>query len=133
MAGDRRKNPYIGVNAHVQSYLQSDSSGGWKMFHNAYLTYIAEALDAQLPPSYEVGMTTSLQIVEFHPDTGQKVCRPEPDITIYKIGSLSGPSGGEAGIAEPTVTVRAAETLQTDDEFYLSSLMIYQISERWDS
>ncbi|MDX1992361.1 MAG: DUF4058 family protein [bacterium] len=62
-----RRNLYRGVNAHLHSRLQHEP-GGWKVFHNKHIGDLAEALDAQLPPGYEVGLTKSLQIVEIHPD-----------------------------------------------------------------
>lgn len=61
-----RENAYRGVNAHLHSVLQNES-GGWKVFHTAYITHLAEVIDTQLPPGYEVGLTKSLQIAEYHP------------------------------------------------------------------
>jgi len=58
-----RENAYRGVNAHLHSALQNEA-GGWKVFHSAYLTHLAEVIDAHLPPGYEIGLTKSLQIVE---------------------------------------------------------------------
>src|SRR4051812_33814070 len=60
-----RENKYRGVNAHLHSALQNEP-GGWKVFHSKHISDLAEAIDAQLPPGYEVGLTKSLQIVEFH-------------------------------------------------------------------
>lgn len=71
-------NPYRGINAHLNSVLQNEA-GLWKMFHNAHIMHLAEALDAALPPAYEVTLTRSLQILEYHPDTGERIRRSEPD------------------------------------------------------
>lgn len=81
---DARRNPYRGVNAHLQSYAQHNTIGAWKMWHNAYINDNFNVLSEQLPPGYEVGMTTSLQISEYHPDTGERIRQPEPDVTIYE-------------------------------------------------
>ena len=69
---ETRRNPYQGVNAHIQSFAQHNSIGAWKMWHNAYINDIFNTLSVQLPDGYEVGMTTSLQISEYHPDSGER-------------------------------------------------------------
>ncbi len=103
------------------------------MWHNAYINDIFNALSEQLPAGYEVGITTSLQISEYHPDTGELIRRPEPDVTIYetsKSRQLESPSliDGTA----PTLVLPATETLHVDDELYLTGLMIYRFLESAD-
>ena len=126
-----RKNPYNGVNAHVQSLAQNNKSGAWKMWHNAYIDDIARALDLQLPPGYEVGMVTSLQISEYHPDSGDRISRPEPDVTIYDIeGSARTIKQVAHDTANaPTLILPAIRTLRMEDDVYLSGIMIYRIIE----
>ena len=43
------------------------------MWHNAYINDVFNTLSEQLPAGYEVGMTTSLQISEYHPDKVAKM------------------------------------------------------------
>jgi len=103
------------------------------MWHNAYINDIFNTLSEQLPPGYEVGMTTSLQISEYHPDTGERVRRPEPDVTIYETGKSrqrETPSLIEG--TAPTLVLPATETLHIDDELYLTGLTIYRSIEAAD-
>jgi len=58
-----RNNPYRGVNAHLQSYLQAER-GDWPNFHTAYLARIRDDLDVQLPVGYLAMNEKSLQISE---------------------------------------------------------------------
>jgi hypothetical protein len=56
------RNPYWGINAHLQSYLQADD-GGWASFHAAHIIHIAEALNVGLRPlGYRSRAEESLQI-----------------------------------------------------------------------
>ncbi len=120
-----RKNPYRGINAHLHSYLQQQ--GNWKVFHNKHIADLAEALDAQLPAGYEVGLTDALQIVEIHPDTGERFRKsPEPDVTIYQTGSTS-LAAGAAAVAIPTLILTAEETIQYDPELFFTAVVIYQL------
>lgn len=126
---DARKNPYEGVNAHVQSYAQNNKFGAWKMWHGAYIDDIARALDAQLPPGYEVGMITSLQIGEYHPDSGERIRRPEPDVTVYDVDPTLRSGVSKTSGQAPTLELPAIRTLRMDDEVYLTGIMIYRIVE----
>ncbi len=98
MAIHLRQNQYRGVNAHLHSALQNEP-GDWEMFHAAHIVDIAEALDAQLHPRYEVKLARSIQLKEYHPDTGEPIKPPDTD-----------------------------QTLQ-DDEAYLTAILISEISE----
>jgi hypothetical protein len=68
---DLLKNPYNGINAHHNSYLQT--TGNWKSFHNYYLAQIHHALKKQvLPLGYTVSGEESIQ-----------VRRPAEEYTVY--------------------------------------------------
>jgi len=56
-----RNNPYRGVNAHLQSYLQS-SGGLWHSYHATLIEMIRALLDSTLPPGYSADSEQSLQI-----------------------------------------------------------------------
>ena len=120
-----RENPYRGVNAHLNSALQHEPDG-WSPFHTAHITHIAEALDAQLPPGYEVSLEKSLQIREYHPETGERIRRPVPDVTIYDVDSETARPGGVSGAATaPTLTLPAIETLQEEGwDKYLTAVVV---------
>ncbi|HLA43610.1 MAG TPA: hypothetical protein VJZ27_09255, partial [Aggregatilineales bacterium] len=76
-----RRNQYRGVNAHLHSYLQAHS--GWQGFHNTFIIYLVNEINARLPEGYIVDAEQSLQIREIHPDTGERIRRPEPDLTVF--------------------------------------------------
>lgn len=65
------KNQYFGINAHLNSVLQSNE-GNWAGFHNGYIFELTKVLNAQLPPYYEADNERSLQIdkplVDIDPD-----------------------------------------------------------------
>jgi len=44
-------NPYRGVNAHLNSFLQLE---GWESFHSAFIAQLSNSLDTMLPPNYYV-------------------------------------------------------------------------------
>ncbi len=121
-----RKNQYRGINAHLQSVLQND--GGWDSFHSNYISDLGEAIDNRLPPGYLVDIERSLQIREFHPDTGELQTRHrKPDVTIYdtKIIRQRSPSR-MAGGTVATLVQPLAETLTITDESFYSSVVIYE-------
>jgi hypothetical protein len=68
----KRKNPYVGINAHLNSLLQTsdtdDQPSLWRAFHISHLTGIADALDTQFPRDYITMIEPSLQLLEAHDD-----------------------------------------------------------------
>ncbi len=125
MAIHLRQNQYRGVNSHLHSTLQHEP-GGWKVFHSAHINDLARAIDVQLPPGYEVALEKSLQIVEYHPDTGLKVRRrPEPDVTIYEVDPSPKRTSAASSAATPTLILPAIETIEQDDDLYYAAVVIY--------
>jgi hypothetical protein len=55
------QNPYRGVNAHFQSYLQH-SEESWRSFHTPFITHLTQGLNALLPEAYYAVTEYSLQI-----------------------------------------------------------------------
>lgn len=84
MSQDPRQNRYQGINAHLHSFLQHES-GGWKVFHSTHISNLAVVLD--FLPKYEASPTQSLQIAEFHPDTGLRHFSNRVDYTQPPIHS----------------------------------------------
>ncbi len=128
MALHLRDNQYRGINAHLQSYFQSQ--GGWSSFHNKYFAYLSDEISAHLPAGYLVDLEQSLQIHEFHPDTGQRLRRPEPDISIYQTGSASS-SGQPAAPSQTIATLEQPiiETFEFNEDLYYTALVIYEVVE----
>ncbi|MBA3871871.1 MAG: DUF4058 family protein [Anaerolineae bacterium] len=121
-----RRNQYRGVNAHLQSVLQADAS--WDSFHSNYISDLAEAIDGNLPSGYLVDVERSLQIHEFHPDTGELLIRQrKPDLTIYDTERNRPRRGSDAsGSAVATLVLPLSETLPITDESFYSALIIYE-------
>lgn len=122
-----RQNQYFGVNAHLQSHFQTH--GGWSSFHTRHIGDLAGAIDGLLPAGYLVDIEQSLQIREYHPDTGERLRRPEPDITIYDTGperSRSASSSGSQDVVA-TLTQPVTATFKFDEDLYFSALVIRQI------
>ncbi len=117
-------NPYKGVNAHLHSYFQAED--GWTGFHASFIVALARDLNAHLPENFVVDVERSLQIKEIHPDTGERIRRPGPDMTIYQ-GQIASAeqSQDRAGIA--TLTQPILETFHENDELYYNAIMIYRV------
>lgn len=56
-------NPYPGINAHLNSFLQSEG-GGWEMFHAVTIGFLASHLEVNLPGNYFVADEKSLQVFD---------------------------------------------------------------------
>jgi len=78
------RNLYNGINAHLHSLIQNDPNEDWDGFHTQLITEIARALNAVLPDDYIVDVERSLQLKEYHLDSGLKICRPKPDVVVYQ-------------------------------------------------
>jgi hypothetical protein len=69
-------NPYPGVNAHLNSLLQSPEAAGdislWRSFHSQHIIHMLEALNALLPASY---IALSDNAYQKPPDTSQSWMR----------------------------------------------------------
>jgi hypothetical protein len=85
MAVTSRKNEYQGINAHLNSELQSPY-GGWEGFHNSHITHIVEAIMSSLPAGYVIEPEQSFQIRAENPHSGEPVVPQEakPDAAIYR-------------------------------------------------
>lgn len=121
-----RINQYVGVNAHLQSAFQS--RGGWSSFHNNYIRDLAVAIDTQLPQGYLVDVEQSLQIREYHPDTGERLRRPQLDITIFDESQGTPRQGMPVleGVSPATLTRPVLQTIVINADVYYPSLVIYR-------
>lgn len=115
MAG---KNPYPGINAHLNSALQPQ---GWQGFHNKYLTYLSTAIDNILPEGYYTSNEESLQLAhinlanEFKPPSLERI---KPKILIRKNSDIN-PSetrSSTATVTAPTMTRDLDYFLTPDDD-----------------
>ncbi len=120
-----RENQYLGVNAHLHSYYQSHS--GWEGFHTNHITKLAEAIDQLLPAGYEVGIDESLQIQEYHPDSGERIRRQKPDIVVYDYEQR--PPAGVMSGTPATMTQPIVETFRIDLDAYLDTVVVTLIDD----
>jgi hypothetical protein len=118
------QNPYPGVDAHLNSFLQQDG-GGWESFHSVHIAHLYEMLDSTLPPNYYVAAEKSLQIgaLGFDRETSR---RYRPDLAIYQHAPTETSSRFSA--TTPTATLPLVE-VQDDDENTFTSIVIYETQE----
>jgi len=116
------KNEYRGVNAHLHSHFQN--AGGWDGFHTAHITDLARAIARALPEGYSVELEQSLQLREFHPDTSERLRRPQPDMTIFQRERGSMPAA--AGNLAATLIQPVIETIDLREDQYYAAAVIYQ-------
>ena len=124
-----RKNQYRGINAHLNSRLQTPGSdarpSSWRGFHNHYIAQMMEVLNAQLPAGYIAVNEQSLQVLS-EVDGGFAVRRrPIPDVSIYQQGERSAAvTGGSAAV--PTWEATVEMTLAPDNT--VDAVVIYRQS-----
>jgi hypothetical protein len=122
------KNPYQGINAHLNSLLQTpgtDSSPSlWQSFHSSQIAHIADFLNGVLPPNYVALSEQSLQIRTEHLD-GERLLQRTPDVAIYGYTS--------ANPVTPTTTSApvefALEQALDVEEHYVKAVVIRQVDE----
>src|SRR5260370_25587341 len=109
-----KKNQYLGINAHANSWLQNAHK--WRSFHANHITDLTRALNGVLLPEYVAVTEESLQIDATSHDGNapdQSGSFPRPDVTIFD-QSFGGYSKAPTiidpiGIVTPTV-----ETMKAD-------------------
>jgi hypothetical protein len=85
-------------------------------------------LSPNLPAGYLVDNEQSLQIREYHPDTGERLRRPEPDLTLYS-SQLQSLGTTASGAALPTLTKPVWETIELNEDLYYIAAVIYKIMD----
>lgn len=97
-----RENPYPGVNAHLNSLLQTpgddEQTAIWPSFHSQHIAHIVDALNAALPGQYFALAEQSLQT--RGPDVGGAigVQRAKPDVSVYQTGQAATPAAQAAAV-----------------------------------
>jgi hypothetical protein len=133
MAIYSRRNQYVGVNAHLQSMLQTPGTANdyslWPSFHQQYIVHTVVFLNQQLPSGYFAVNEQSLQIFG-ESELGKRVLRrPEPEISIHRGPKpLQDQSPSETkSTSFPTWQSIIEATL--DVESTMSAVVIYQVGE----
>ena len=109
-----KRNPYLGVNAHANSWLLN-KSGQWHSFHQEFIVRLTETVNAKLPSGFEARAETPVQIQEIRTDkNGEsklgRLFRPVPDTSVFQIGKAPRESHLTPG-QTPTLVVAPIETL----------------------
>jgi hypothetical protein len=125
MAIQRRENQYKGVNAHLQSIFQSKGGASWSSFHSKHVSDLSQAIDDNLPTGYNVVPEQSLQIREYHPDSGERIRTPQPDISVFS-RSVGDVGQGQSGVVSPTLSAPVLETLSSEAASYLTGIVVYE-------
>lgn len=116
------ENPYAGVNAHLNSELQTPGSEEegpaiWHAFHTDHVTHIADFLNMQLPPRYVARSEQSLQVRTLDFESGvTKTRRPEPDVSIYQQRTGASNPGLSPSVA-PTWEEMLEQTMDFEEHF----------------
>lgn len=122
------KNPYKGINAHLNSLLQTvgDESQPslWASFHASHINHIADFLNDQLPEGYIALSEQSLQ-VRTNIDKPDK--HPRPDVSVFKQQETSAIPSTQPVIA-PTWQAEIVDTIEAE-EFY-TAVVIYEVSQQ---
>lgn len=121
------KNQYLGINAHLQSKLQTD--GGWDSFHTIHLGHLTTAIQVQLRPmGYEADIEQSLQIKHSidparYPKADVMIYDPDPVRAFQPSIGLSSTNTQEIVMSIPSLLNITEEQL----EFY-KAIAIYKVT-----
>lgn len=114
-------NPYRGVNAHLNSFLQLE---GWESFHAEFIPRLTDAVESVLPPNYYAATEKSLQIT-FETIDGLTSDRPRqmiPDTAVFQTAT---PTSAYASLH--TTTPEMQIPLLIDEEETINATIIYHV------
>jgi len=131
MAEKVLKNPYQGVNAHLNSLLQTpgteENPAKWHSFHANHIAHIADFLNDRLPANYLALSEESLQVFGEDFEFGSFIQSRRPDVTVY--GAAGVPVRQEArGTRAVAAEVELAQTLHFAEAFEISAVVIRDVS-----
>ena len=130
------ENPYKGINAHVNSDLQTPGSEEtglsiWPGFHTQHMVHIADLLNENLPANYIARSEQSLQIkIQDDPEQPPRMHHPEPDISIYQREPTGSPTAysAVAELAAPS-EFPLDDTLDINEDF-IKGVVIRQLTDQ---
>jgi hypothetical protein len=116
------KNPYIGINAHLNSILQTPATdeqpATWPGFHAAHIINLMEALNAVLPENYAAIGEHSLQS-QGEDDAGVAV-------TVFRQGK--GTALAEQALVSPSWEAKLEATIDPED--LMSAIVVRELTEQ---
>ena len=121
------KNPYKGINAHLNSMLQTEGDESqpslWSSFHASHINHIADFLNDELPDGYIAMSEQSLQV---RTDFGMEIKRPRPDVSIFQQSKT--PASISSQSVMPTWQAEIVDTIEADE--YYTAVLIYEVDEQ---
>lgn len=131
MAEKTLKNPYKGVNAHLNSLLQTpgteENPAKWHSFHANHIAHIADFLNDKLPANYLALSEESLQVFGEDFEFGGFIQSRRPDVTIYGATATSMRQESKR-TPSAAAEVELAQTLYFAEAFEISAVVIRDVS-----
>jgi len=122
------KNPYKGINAHLNSLLQTPSDDDqpalWSSFHASHINHITDFLNDTLPNGY---IALSEQSLQVRTEVDNVIKRPRPDVTVFE-QSQPKITGTQSPSVTPTWQAEITDTV-VDEEFYMA-VVIRELGEQ---
>ncbi len=110
-----RENPYPGINAHLNSLLQTpgtrDQTAIWPSFHSNHIAHIEDVLNERLPDHYLALGEQSLQTRDLDMGGAVEVRHPVPDVSVYQRTESVSPAGA-AVLMTPTWEGRVVDVFE---------------------
>ena len=128
------ENSYQGVNAHLNSMLQTPGNveagpSIWPGFHASHINDLMNFLNDHLPTHYVARTEQSLQIkVQNDATADVKVLRPEPDVTIYQQAGAQPVSTMATMTRAVPLDIPLDGTLDLTEDF-VKAIVIRQVNE----
>lgn len=121
------KNPYPGVNPHLNSLLQTPGEAGstslYPVFHVSLIPQIMIYLNQRLPENYIAVAEESLQLVALDDPTSLRKLRP--DVSVFQSSSLKASYSAAESVATPTWEITLEDTLDPVDT--MKAIWIHQV------
>jgi hypothetical protein len=107
-------NPYPGINAHVNSMLQTpgtpEQPALWHSFHSDHITFLTAAINSRIRPHYVAMSEQSIQTRGRDYFGEVEIFNPEPDVTVFQ--RVDRGEKHRPGTLSPTTRAPLAEVLE---------------------
>ena len=125
-----KRNPYLGVNAHANSW-QLNTEGEWQSFHTGFIVKLTDHLNQTLPSGYEARIERFLRLKEAFPpaiDSPDKRHLSRQDMTVYQLENPSSALITNGSSANAPALVMSALDAMPNLENISASTAIYDVS-----
>jgi hypothetical protein len=116
-------NPYRGINAHFNSFLQEED-GGWDAFHHDHIGHLKSLINRALPPGYYALAERTLTV---HDEEDHFLGTRRPEVGVFQTDLIPQSTADRAASITPTLEVPMT---WLDDDDYLSAVKIYYRKNR---